>query len=189
MTVRFACWLKSRLGNSVLAITSPEGIRADHFLDAFESRHQSLNVWLKEKALHNLAESVSRTYVVCDDESEGGRRVVGYFALATGSVAHKLLSARMRRNCPDPIPAVVLGRLAVDANYEGRGIGSGLLKDAIARSLRTAQEIGVRVILCHSIDDDAKAFYLRYGFIPSPIEPLTVMLPVADLVRRLENPA
>jgi GNAT superfamily N-acetyltransferase len=169
-----------------LVVTPPEGLGEDHPLDAFNSRHGSLNAWLMEKAIHNQLEGASKTYVVCDGAA-AGRRVVGYYALAAGSVTHDQIPGRLRRNVPNPIPVVVLGRLAVDQAYEGQGIGSGLLKDAVARTLRTAQEIGIRAILCHAIDEAAKSFYLHHGFIQSPIEDLTVLLPLGGLARRLEQ--
>jgi GNAT superfamily N-acetyltransferase len=102
--------------------------------------------------------------------------VVGYYALAAGSLAALAAPARLRRNMPDPLPLMVLGRLAVDSAWTGRGIGSGLLKDAVLRSLRAAELIGVRALLCHALDQQAKAFYLKHGFVESPLDPLTVLL-------------
>jgi GNAT superfamily N-acetyltransferase len=137
---------------------------------------------LRDRALDSQARGASNTFVV-----RAGDEVVGYYSLAAGSISHaQSASARIRRNMPDPIPAALLGRLAVHEDYEGRGIGSGLLKDASRRCLRAASEgPGLAAILCHAIDEDAKAFYLRHGFIQSPVEPLTVMLPLRDLAQRL----
>jgi GNAT superfamily N-acetyltransferase len=120
----------------------------------------------------NAASGASRTYVVCDDHNH----VIGYYALAAGSIAVEAAPGRLRRNMPDPLPVIVLGRLAVHSDWSGRGIGSGLLKDAVLRSIRAGELIGVRALLCHEIDDEAKAFYLRHGFLESPLEARTVLV-------------
>ena len=102
--------------------------------------------------------------------------VVGYYALAAGSVSVELAKGRLRRNMPDPLPAIVLGRLAVHTDWEGRGVGRGLLKDAVKRSIQAAVLIGVRALMCHAIDEDAKSFYLKHGFVQSPLDAMTLML-------------
>lgn len=94
---------------------------------------------------------------------------------------HTQVPGNIRRNMPEPIPVVVLGRLAVHADWAGRGIGAGLLKDAVLRSKRLSEEVGVRALLCHAISDSAREFYLHHGFIESPIEPMTLMLNLAKL--------
>lgn len=112
--------------------------------------------------------------------------VMGYYALAAGAVSHAAATGRLRRNMPDPIPVAVLGRLAVHRDAERLGIGAGLLKDAVLRCLSTAREgPGVRAILCHAIDEDARRFYLHHGFVQSLLEDLTLMLGLTDLARRL----
>ena len=113
-------------------------------------------------------------FVVADEQQQ----VVGYYALAAGSVSHEDAPGRIRRNMPDPIPVIVLGRLAVDMDWIGQGIGQGLLKDALQRALQTRQQVGARALLCHATDEAAKAFYLKHGFIESPIHDMTVMLPL-----------
>ncbi|MEO7034758.1 MAG: GNAT family N-acetyltransferase [Polyangiaceae bacterium] len=145
---------------------------ADHDISGFSCQHDSLNTWLLKRALTNGASVASRTYVVCSGE----RLVVGYYALATGSLAAVAAPSRLRRNMPDPLPWIVLGRLAVDRAWTGRGIGSGLLKDAVLRSMQAAELIGVRALLGHALDQDAKAFYLKHGFVESPLDALTVVL-------------
>ena len=117
-------------------------------------------------------------FVVC-----AGNEVVGYYALSAGAVLHETVPGNVRRNMPEPIPVAVLGRLAVHSDWNGQGVGAGLLKDAILRTARLAEEIGIRALLCHAIDENAKKFYLHHGFIESPIEPLTVMLNIAKLVK------
>ena len=131
-----------------------------------------MSAWLSKRALANAATGASRTYVVCDEQ----RRVIGYYALAAGSIAGAAAPGRLRRNMPDPLPVIVLGRLAVHSGWSGRGIGSGLLKDAGLRSIQAAELIGVRALLCHAIDEEARAFYLKHGFAESPLDPLTVLV-------------
>ena len=150
----------------------PAPLTAEHDTSAFTCRHESLSAWLSKRALANAASGASRTYVVCD----GQRRVVGYYALAAGSIATSAAPGGLRRNMPDPLPVIVLGRLAVHRDWSGRGIGSGLLKDAVLRCIQAAGLIGVRALLCHVIDDEAKAFYLKHGFAESPLDPLTVLV-------------
>ena len=112
--------------------------------------------------------------MVCDEQ----QHVVGYYALAAGAVSHEDAPGRIRRNMPDPVPVIVLGRLAVHMDRAGQGIGQGLLKDAVMRTLQTCEQVGVRALLCHAFDESAKAFYLKHGFIESPIHAMTVMLPL-----------
>lgn len=153
------------------ALGAPVPLLTEHDTVAFHCRHASLSAWLQKRALANAAMGASRTYVVCDEH----RRVVGYYALAAGSIAGAAAPGRLRRNMPDPLPVIVLGRLAVHDDWSGRGIGSGLLKDAVLRSIQAAELIGVRALLCHAIDAEAKAFYLKHGFVESPVDPLTVL--------------
>ncbi|MDQ1091883.1 GNAT superfamily N-acetyltransferase [Xanthomonas sacchari] len=144
-------------------------------LDEFACSAPELSKWLRERALQNQASNASRCFVVCDREE----RVVGYYALAAGAVSHEEAPGRIRRNMPKAIPVIVLGRLAVHADWVGQGIGTGLLKDAVQRALQVGEHIGARALLCHAIDDAAKAFYLKHGFFASPIHAMTVMLPLA----------
>ena len=149
-----------------------------HRLDSFRCGKPELEFWLKQRARKNQLEAASRTFVVC-----AGNEVVGYYALSAGAVLHETVPGNVRRNMPEPIPVAVLGRLAVHSDWNGQGVGAGLLKDAVLRTARLAEEIGIRALLCHAIDENAKKFYLHHGFIESPIEPLTVMLNIAKLVK------
>ena len=149
----------------------PTPLTADHDTSGFVCRHASLSAWLTKRAWVNAAAGASRTYVVCDEQ----RCVIGYYALAAGSIAGTAAPGRLRRNMPDPLPVIVLGRLAVHTDWSGRGIGTGLLKDAVLRSLQAAELIGVRALGCHAVDAEAKAFYLKHGFSESPLDPLTVL--------------
>ena len=160
------------------AISAPAPLTSAHRLDAFRCTEAELEHWLKQRALKNQLEGASRTFVVCARE-----QVVGYCALAAGAVLHSQVSGTIRRNMPEPIPVAVLGRLAVQSDWGGRGVGGGMLKDAVLRTMRLSEEMGIRALLCHAISQDAKNFYLHHGFIESPIEPMTVMLNIAKLAR------
>ncbi|HZF97464.1 MAG TPA: GNAT family N-acetyltransferase [Pseudoxanthomonas sp.] len=146
-------------------------------MDDFQCTSPDLAKWLIDRARKNHREGASRWFVVCGEQ----QNVVGYYALAAGAVSHEQVPGRVKRNMPDPIPVAVLGRLAVHAEWAGKGIGRGLLKDAVQRTWQTAQQMGIRVLLCHAIDESAKAFYIKHGFIESPVNPMTVMLSMTRL--------
>lgn len=150
---------------------APTPLTDAHQLDGFRCSEPSLEIWLKQRARRNQQDGASRCSVVC-----AGVEVVGYYALAAGAVSHVQASGNVRRNMPDPIPVIVLGRLAVHVDWAGQGIGAGLLKDAVLRSLRLSQELGIRAMLCHALSENAKQFYVHHGFSESPIDPLMVML-------------
>ena len=160
------------------AIAAPVPLTTAHRLDIFQCVEAELESWLKERALKNQLDGASRTFVACANEE-----VVGYYALAAGAVLHAQASGSIRRNMPEPIPVAILGRLAVHSGWGGRGIGAGLLRDAVLRTMRLSEEMGIRALLCHAISQDAKNFYLYHGFVESPIEPMTVMLNIAKLAR------
>lgn len=171
-------------GNSpdLKAVSAPQPLNTDHELEDFTSGVDQLDNWLKRHALHNEVDDGSRTFVVCD-----GRRVVGYYSLAAGSVLRGVATSRVRRNMPEPVPVVLLGRLAIDGNWQGKGLGGDLLRDAVLRMLSVGETIGVRAILVHAISDAAKSFYEQYGFRASPIEPLTLMVTLAEARRMFDG--
>src|SRR5437899_8304645 len=160
-------------------LTAPQKLTAKHDFSSFKSGEPALDDWLRRRALANEESGASRTYVVCT-----GDRVVGYYALANGAVAHTVATGKTRRNMPEPIPVMVLGRLAIDRNFQGRGLGAALLRDAVLRTLQAADIAGIRAILVHAISEDVKKFYERCGFSPSPVDPMTLMITVADAERR-----
>ena len=162
------------------AIRPPEKLSATHDLSDFDSGEPVLDEWLRRRALHNEASGSSRTYVVCQD-----KKVVGYYTLAVGAVVYAVAPGRVRRNMPDPLPVMVLGRLAVDQGHQRRVIGTGLLRDAVLRTVQAAEIAGIRAILVHAISMAAKRFYEACGFIASPIDPLTVMITVAEAAKIL----
>lgn len=145
-----------------------------HDVDGFSCGEAVLDEWLKRRALANNVAGASRTYVV----AEPNLLVCGYYAIAAGSVARERASRGVRRNMPDPIPVLVLGRLAVDERHQGRRLGAALLKDAVQRAQGVALQVGVRALLVHALHDKARAFYLQYGFQDTPLDPMTLLLPL-----------
>lgn len=155
-----------------MRLSAPEPLRADHDLSTFECGEPSLDDWLRRLALINQLNGASRTFVVMDDTPQ----VVGYYALAAGAVSHGNATGSIRRNMPDPIPVLVLGRLAVAQRVKKQRLGAALLQDAVLRAMAVSENAGVRALLVHALTDDAKAFYEHYGFQPSPMDPMTLML-------------
>ncbi len=160
--------------------SAPELLSDRHNLDGFSCGVPSLDDWLKRRARTNQASGASRTYVVCDDD-----RVVGYYALASGGVDVAAAAGKFRRNMPDPIPVVILGRLAVDGTMRGKGLGRALFRDAALRVVQAADTIGIRGLLVHAISDEAKNFYLALGLEQSPLDAMTLMATLADLRKAL----
>jgi GNAT superfamily N-acetyltransferase len=147
-----------------------------HEYAEFCSGETSLDEWLRRRARTNQISGASRTYVVCDE-----KRVIAYYALASGAVTIEAAPGRFRQNMPNPIPVVVLGRLAVDRNWQGKGIGRAFFRDAAIRVIGAAGAIGIRGIVAHAISEDAKKFYLALGFDQSPNEPMMLMVSLSDL--------
>ncbi len=164
-----------------MPFSPPAPLTDAHDLNDFFSGVGSLDDWLKRRARANQVSGASRTFVVADD-----RKVVGYYALASGAIAAASSVGRFRRNMPDPIPVAVLGRLAIDRSQQGRGLGRALFRDCALRVAHAADTIGIRGIVVHAISDQAKAFYLALGFDASPAEPMTLMVTLAD-IRRLSG--
>jgi GNAT superfamily N-acetyltransferase len=165
-----------------VTLRPPEPLADTHDLAPFDCGIAVLNDWLKRRARANHATGASRCYVARTDD-----RVVGYYALAAGTVRVEAAPGRFRRNMQGPVPVVVLGRLAVDRTWQGRGLGRALLRDAGSRVVQAADVIGVRGMLMHALSDDARAFYVAMGFGPSPVDPLILMATVEDLRRAAEG--
>lgn len=163
-------------------ISAPEKLTPAHDLWHFQCGEPELDEWLRRRALSNEEDGASRSYVVCV-----GRRVVGYYALAAGAAAHTVAPGRVRRNMPNPVPVMVLGRLAIDLGFQGRGIGSALLKDAVLRTVQAAEIVGIRAIFVHAISESARRFYERSGFIASPVDPMTLLITVAQAIQSLQE--
>ncbi len=160
----------------------PEKLSSDHDLSQFQCGEPTLDDWLRRRALQNEKSGASRTYVLCM-----GKLVVGYYALAVGAVAHLEAPGRVRGNMSDPVPVMVIGRLAVDQTMQGRSVGPALLKDAVLRTLQAAEIAGIRAILVHAISERAKRFYEKWGFIASPVDPMTLMITVAEARKALQD--
>lgn len=157
-----------------LALSPPQPLTASHGCEDFSCGEDTLDQWLKRRALANQSSGASRTFVVADPS----QRVFGYYAMAAGAVSHSLATGKVRRNMPDPIPVIVLGRLAVDRQAQGIHLGGALLQDALKRTLAVAQQTGVRALLVHALHERARNFYRHYGFQVSPLDPLILMLPL-----------
>lgn len=160
----------------VSRLLPPEPLGEAHEFGDFSSGETTLDDWLKKRARANQATGTSRTYVLCE-----GSRVIGYHAIASGVILVENAPGRFRRNMPNPIPVAVLARLAVDKDWQGRGIGRALFRDAAQRVAQAADAIGIRGIVVHAISEEAKNFYLALGFDPSPNESLTLMVTLADV--------
>ncbi len=161
--------------------SAPQPLVAHHRLAAFDCGVPSLNDWLMRRALQNQASGATRTFVSTDATPGTAGDVVAYYALASSAIAAAAAPGRFRRNMPDPIPVVVLARLAVARSHQGQQVGRALFQDTGRRVLHAADAIGIRGLLVHALDDNAKAFYLKLGFAPSPLEPMTLMVTVAGL--------
>lgn len=164
-----------------MKLTAPMPLNEHHVTDGFSCGIDSLDDWLKRRSLKNQIQGASRTYVVCDEA-----RVVAYYALASGAVTTAQATGKFRRNMPDPIPVVILGRLAVDRSLHGKGFGRSLVRDAGMRVIQAADAIGIRGMTVHALTDDAKAFYEKVGFDPSPLDAHLLMISLVDLVASTE---
>lgn len=163
-------------------IDQPSNIQDKHIVENFTSGVEVLDCWLKQKARKNDKIGASRTYVVC---SEG--IVIGYYCLSAGAIDHSIAVRKATRNMPNPIPVVVLGRLAVDKNWQRLGIGKGMLKDALQRTLNAAEITGIKALVVHAKSEEAKKFYESLGFSESPTTPRTMMLLLKDAVASIKD--
>jgi GNAT superfamily N-acetyltransferase len=159
-----------------MKLAAPTSITDDHVLNDFDCGEASLNDWLKKRAFKNHASGASRCFVIADKKN-----VVGYYSLSAGAISHDGAPKSMRRNMPDPLPILLMGRLAIDKKYHNQGLGSALLRDAMLRAAGVAQETGVFAILVHALSDTAKQFYLSRGFVQSPLQPMTLIMTIATI--------
>lgn len=167
-----------------MTLTAPMPLTEQHVTEGFLCGIDSLDLWLKRRSLKNQIQGAPRTYVVCDET-----RVVAYYALASGAITSTGATGRFRRNMPDPIPVVVLGRLAVDQTLHGRGVGRALVRDAGMRVIQAADAIGIRGMTVNALSDQAKIFYGKVGFDPSPLDTHLLMITLADLMEASTGPA
>ena len=163
-----------------MAPGAPQALNANHLLDEFDFGKPALNEWLTRYARQAQASGSAKTYVVTEDA-----RIAGYFSLTVGQIDTLEATDRVRKGMGSyPIPVIILARLAVSLSDQGRGIGVGMLQEAIRRTLAIAEQAGVRAMLTHPIDDEATRFYLRFGFEPSPVRQQQLLLLLKD-ARRL----
>jgi len=159
-------------------LNPPQPLSAAHRRDDFACGEAVLDEWLKRRAMASQLSGASRTFVVADRE----HRIYGYYAMAAGAVAHPMATSSVRRNMPDPVPVMVLARLAVDHRAQGIKLGASLLQDAVKRAVIVAQHAGVRALLVHALHGQAREFYEHYGFQVSPAHPMTLMLRLSSVV-------
>ena len=168
---------------TALDLSPPAPITADLELAPFDSGELSLNEWLKKRAFKSHAAGASRCFVLC-----AGTTVIGYYSLSAGAISHEAAPKAMRRNMPDPLPVLLLGRLAVDKRYHNQGIGQALLRDAMMRAVNISGDAGVFALLVHALSDQAKQFYLSRGFVASPLQPMTLLMTLATVRSILAEP-
>ena len=164
-------------------LSAPQPLADHHQVAGFDSGEPSLDDWLKRRAAKNQANGSSRTYVVCE-----GDTVIGYYRLAAGAMGHAEAPPNIKRNRPDPVPVLVLGRLAIHKDHHQKGIGTALLNNAIRRAIQAADIAGVTALLVHAISEQARRFYLSRGFTESPIKPMTLCLVLATVHQALREP-
>jgi GNAT superfamily N-acetyltransferase len=165
--------------------TRPAPLTEAHALEGFDSGTPPLDTWLAHRALRNQQSGASRTFVTCpvDDRVH----VVGFYSLAASSVKLEEAPGKVRRNMPEPIPVILLGRLAVDTRIQGAGLGASLLQDAVRRVAGVADDVGIRALLVHAIDEPAAAFYRHFGFIPAPMDDQTLFVPIQNIKESLRQ--
>jgi GNAT superfamily N-acetyltransferase len=156
---------------------APTPVTADHRLDGFDCGKLPLDSWLKAHALDNEGKA-SRTYVIDAKLGEDAGNVVAYYTLAFGSITREEVPKKVRQGLPNPVPVMVLGRLAVDKRHAGKGLGPALLREALQRTAEASRIGGLRALIVHAIDDDAVAFYTKYGFQIFPAGSRTLFLPI-----------
>ena len=162
-----------------MSLRRPESLDVQHRLEGFDCGKSALNDWLLRHARQAQGSGSAKTFVVADDD-----RVAGYFSLTVGQVDVLDAPERVRKGMGQyPVPVVILARLAVSAQDQGRGIGFGLLQDAIRRTMLIAEQAGIRAMLTHPIDHDAAKFYARFGFIASPLRERQLLLLLKDARR------
>jgi GNAT superfamily N-acetyltransferase len=163
----------------VSAFGSIEKLRHEHLADEFDCGREELNRFLKRQAWTSQQSHSAQTYVVAKD-----LRVLGYYSLATGSVAHDETTERVRKGeARHPIPVILLARLAVDVSAHGTGLGAALLRDALLRTARATETIGARALIVHAKDQSAKTFYEHFSVEPSPSDPYHLFLITKDLLQ------
>lgn len=161
---------RGKVGHDEIQFSAPEKLAASHDVSQFVCGEAALDTWLSRRALQNEQTGASRTLVLC-----AGHEIAGYYALATGAIAHAESAGLLKRNTLDPVPVIIIARLAIAARFQGRGIGTTLRRDAVLCTIQAAEIAGIRAILVHAVSEQAKCFYEKQGFIPSPADPMPRM--------------
>jgi GNAT superfamily N-acetyltransferase len=164
-----------------VAYAGPELLAGEHLLEGFDCGSRALNDWLVQRALRNQSSGTSRTWVVVERATG---HIVAFSASSTASILRSAAPKRMGRNQPEEMPAILLARMAVDSRHQGQGLGAALLKHFMLKAMEVSQSVGVRVLLIHAKDENAKNFYEHYGFVESPLDPLVMMMLLADFGSR-----
>lgn len=162
-------------------ISAPARITGAHNVGDFDCGEPALDDWLKKRALRNESANASRTYVICAEQ-----QVVGYYCLATASAVCSYVPGKLRRNMPDPLTVMVLGRLAIDRAWQGHGLGRALLRDAVLRTFQVSEIAALKALMVHALSPKAAQFYLQQGFHASPIDPAMLFLPVSEISASLQ---
>jgi GNAT superfamily N-acetyltransferase len=159
--------------------SDPQPLDNEHRVNGFECGVGSLDIWLVKHARAAAGAGSARTYVVVDAEQG---RVAGYHALSVASIEHSEATDRARKGMPrNPIPAMLLARLAVDKTVQGRGVGAFLLQDAMNRAVSVAEQAGIRLLLVHAVNEEARSFYEHFGFEASPTDAMNMQLLIKDI--------
>ncbi len=166
-----------------MKLSAPEKLQALHILDDFDCGIPILNTWLHRYAMQNQKAGSANTFVVHTEN-----RVVGFYSLTVGSVEHGTAPPRVKKGLARyPVPVMILARLAVDQHVQGKGIGKGLLKDAITRTLIVSEHAGIRAVFVHAKDENARMFYQQFDFESSPVDPFKMMLLMKDAIRTVKH--
>ncbi len=156
-----------------MTYAGPALLTSEHVLTGFDCGKPALNDWLVRRALRNQSASTSRTWVITEVETG---QVVAFYASSTASILRSSTPKTFGRNQPEELPAILLGRMAVDTKYQGHGLGAALLKHFMLKAHEVAETVGVRLVLVHAKDEVARNYYEQYGFVESPIDPMTLMM-------------
>jgi GNAT superfamily N-acetyltransferase len=156
-----------------LIYNGPALLTSEQRLEGFDCGEPALNDWLTRRALGNQAAGTSRTWVVIDQPT---RTVLAYYASSTASVMRAAAPRRIARDQPAELPAILLGRMAVDSRHQGNGLGAAMLKHFMTKAIEVSEKVGARFVLVHAKNERAKDFYKHHGFVESPIDPLTLVM-------------